>query len=367
MSTEPTDTTPTTEADNRSGDVPHGGFAPIVDLPEAASVATMPPPPVAAGTWIATAVEPEAGEELPEETSGHFPPTAFPASVSTATTADEADDEADDEVDSGQDPVDRVEPAVEHSDDGVVFFGDAPDPTPRSGWVSDDDSDLILPIEPARLRSAAPPASLGVVVDTGPGPDDADDDPAGLALDAIPQHDSRLDVAAPHVVDVRAVLDLAYDRVRRALGTAVGTLVGFFEDEATEITLRPPSGPIVCLAGSELAGVADEPSDLFGTSLELGVPHHVPLGIAIPVHLVTAGPAASTTGVGDIVITAVGGALEVTPQLGDGIAEEIVKAFARDVTKVSDEIDRRREAHEVVITALTLDSGGAIRIEVERR
>lgn len=344
MSIEPTDTTPTAGPDDRSGDVPAGGFAPIVDMPEAGTVATMPPPPGTTGAWTATAVDSDAVADPPEESSGHFPHTSFsPPPPPAAPVDDLADDVA------------EVE---QQSDDGVVFFGDQPDPTPPSGWVSDGDSDLILPIEPARLVSASPAGAVEVAVT----------EPEFMVEGNLADGADDFDGAEAPVADVRAVVDLAHARLRRALSSVVARGQTFFEDDATEIVVGPITGPIVLFSGSELVGVlaGEDPSEPFGTSLELGVPDHVPLGIRFPLELVTAGDAGSVTEVGRVVITAVSGALEVTAQSADRIAGEVAGALTRDLGRAFDEIDRRREEHGVTIGKLTLDSGGAIRIEVER-
>lgn len=367
MSTEPTDTTPTIGTDDRSDDVPQGGFAPIVDLPEPASVATMPPPPPGVSPpWApaSSVVDADAEEDL-HESAGHFPPAALADDAPMPPApAEEREDPA---------PVAQVagtpaETAVveQDSDDGVVFFGDGPEPTPPSGWVTDDDADLILPIEPARLVSSRP-AVVDEPVMAAPeaAPDAAPEwEPDPLASAAVVEPGEAVRSAA----DVDAVCDLVTSRLTRALGTLVGSLRdALSDDDATDMVVPRLTGPIVCLAGSEVRGVlVDDESDLFGVSLEVGEPHNVSLGIRFPVQLVRNGDGRSVVEVGGVVVTAVAGAIEVATQLHDRIDAEVATALARDVGRYFDEVDRRREDRDVTVTKLTLDSFGAIRIEVER-
>ena len=351
MSVEHTDTT-ASDVDDRSDVVPEGGFAPIGDLDDSPASVTMPPPP---GAWATL-----ASESIPDPSAradGGFPPAVAGAE---AVAADDPKPEIADGT--GTRPTGETSASGASSDNGVVLFGEGVAAASSGPWVSDDDADLILPIEPARLApwSAVAPAPPDTPRDLEPDSDDDDPGAGATAIDA-----SEHDVEGADVPDAVAVADLITDRLQRSLGPLVTKLSAFLGDEGSHFSTGWLPGGIVCLAGSELGGVlTDTPEDVFGASVELGPPHHIPMGIRVPVHLVES--SSHVTSLGGIGITAVSGRLEIGATFESMVVDAVATELTGRLGRFAEGVERLRDEHGMSFAELTLDAAGGIRIEVDR-
>lgn len=367
-------------------DVPEGGFAPIDGVIEESLVpaAAMPPPPHTANAHggpqgrfentghdlaAAPAVETGNGQRFPSMAphteidsaeidssgSGELPAGA-PADASLA-----ADDAADDT------------PGRAHLRDGngheksVIFFGDGDgegSATPSS-WIPDDEADLIMPIEPARLLATEKPPMTSV----------ATQEPwFGSSTPVEPEDLNRGD-AAPDgpVFDPDAVRELIVSRLHRSLARPVSRLRAFFGDDATsDAALAPADGGVMVLAGFELEGVIDSlpqrPDGFLGLSVELSPPEPVPLGVRIPIRLVTdtsGGDTAQLSELGDVMITVVGGSLEIALTLDSRVAESVIASISHALSTAAAAANDAVDARDHVFKAITIDPDGSVRIEIE--
>lgn len=356
MSTESTDTTRTaSDTDDRSDAVPEGGFAPTVELDDLTSVATMPPPPPGSGAWSAArdAAEPDASHEVPQGDNGHFPPSTSSAHHDRSSAAWAASETA------AEDDAPRPRDVTD-AGDGVVFFGDGVDVPAPSGWVSDDDPDLILPIEPARFvawggAAAAEPEQVAVVKEA----------PETTSHEVAVEPGGE-GATAPEV-DISALVDLLFGRLSRVTAGLASELTSFLADDAGEFVAPRLPDAIVCLAGSELTGlVEDFDGELIGASLEIGGSHRVPLGIRFPLELVRIGDETTVTAVGGISLTAVGGEFDVTISFDGRVDDDFADEITRRIDRLAAAANRSCADGSIVVTNVLLDSAGAIRIEVER-
>lgn len=350
MSVEHTDTT-ASDVDDRSDVVPEGGFAPIGDLDDGPAVVTMPPPP---GAWAALADG--AASDDAARADGDFPP-ALAGSASDA--ADDPKLEIADSTDT--EPTGETTAFGGSSDSGVILFGEGAATATSGPWVSDDDADLILPIEPARLApwSAVAPAPPDTVRDLEPVSDDADGGSGATAIDASEDHVEGVDLP-----DAVAVAALVTDRLCRSLGPLAAKVSAFLDDESSHFSTGWLPGGVVCLAGSELVGVLDDTRvDSFGASIELGAPHHIPMGLGIPIHLIE--NSSHVTSLGDIGITAVSGRLEIGVTF-EAIVDDVAAELNERMGRFAEAVERLLAEQGVSLAEVTLDAAGGIRIDVDR-
>jgi hypothetical protein len=341
MSDEHTDMM-TSVVDDRSDDVPEGGFVPIGDLDDSHEAATMPPPP--GGSSV----------RLDGSSTDHaaWVDAGFPPAAATEAAVEAVTPEA----------LEAVPVADAAADDGFVLFGEGSERPSSGPWAVDDDADLILPIEPARLSpwGAATPTQ---------GSPSRESELAGEQADApddpVVTNAAGPDVDGIDVPDSNTVVALVTGRLGRILSPLVARLSAFLGDDATHFSTGWLPGTTIGLAGSELVGVLDgPPADTFGASVELGAPHHIPMGIRIPIDLVD--KTSNVTSLGGIGITAVSGTLEIAPTFGPRVVDDVAVELTILLGRFSDAAELLLEEHRVLLSEITLDAAGAIRIEVER-
>lgn len=370
MSIEPTEAALTeTAVDDRTTDVPDGGFAPLGDfsggtLPDSSE---MPPPPGVSGPVAHGASDTEETADEPRQAehtgAGLFPGTT-PEPVAESSP-DPAGPEADQSAPSSAEAND--------GDGSVVFFGDgSPSATPSS-WIPEEDADYIMPIEPARLLDREPaavesgeaPWSKAELVNDADVADSADFDP-----------DEQSDGPATgdaEVADGGAVQARVAARVLRGIARSVGRVEAFFDEaDITHTTLTPLAGPIVVLAGSELGGVIEggdtQGAGYDGSSVEWCPPEHAPLGVRIPIALVSVDddprhPEISE--LGGLTATVVSGALDLAIAFDGRVVKDIETAISTSLERLADSANRRLEEQGRRFRSITVDSLGSLRVESE--